>query len=224
MKINQRLQLIGDLVPLSSYPLDIGCDHALLSIYLVKERGFQHVAASDNKKGPLDQARKNAHIYQVDTAIDFILAAGLEAYQTGIDVVTISGMGGLTINRILLDHPEVLNFIDTFILSPNNYSLAVKKNLVKFGYFIQDEYLVQEKNMTYPIYVFKKGKKHYSSKTLFLGPVLATKLNDPVVRTYYQKQLQETRQILSHIPRSYYQRRHQLKKEIKWLEQLLDYR
>ena len=49
MKINTRLKTIGDLVPLSSYPLDIGCDHALLSIYLVKEKGLSKTVASDNK-------------------------------------------------------------------------------------------------------------------------------------------------------------------------------
>lgn len=58
MKISERLKTIGDLVPLSSYPLDIGCDHALLSIYLVTEKNFPMVAASDNKKGPLEQAKK----------------------------------------------------------------------------------------------------------------------------------------------------------------------
>ena len=127
MKISERLKTIGDLVPLSSYPLDIGCDHALLSIYLVTEKNFPMVAASDNKKGPLEQAKKNASSYQVSSKIHFILAEGLAAYQEGMDAVTISGMGGLTINRILLNHKEILKNIKTFILSPKNYSIAVKE-------------------------------------------------------------------------------------------------
>ena len=62
MKINSRLKTIGDLVPLSSYPLDIGCDHALLSIYLVKEKGMKKALASDNKSGPLKKAKENVPI------------------------------------------------------------------------------------------------------------------------------------------------------------------
>ena len=35
MKINSRLKKIGDLVRANSFCLDVGCDHALLDIYLV---------------------------------------------------------------------------------------------------------------------------------------------------------------------------------------------
>ena len=37
MKINNRLKQIGDLVEANSFCLDVGCDHALLDIYLVKK-------------------------------------------------------------------------------------------------------------------------------------------------------------------------------------------
>ena len=37
MKINDRLKKIGDLVDANSLCLDIGCDHALLDIYLIKK-------------------------------------------------------------------------------------------------------------------------------------------------------------------------------------------
>ena len=37
MKINARLKKIGDLVEANSFCLDVGCDHALLDIYLVKK-------------------------------------------------------------------------------------------------------------------------------------------------------------------------------------------
>ena len=62
MKINERLKTIGDLVPLSTYPLDVGCDHAMLSIYLIKEKGFQKVMASDNKQGPLDSRSEERRV------------------------------------------------------------------------------------------------------------------------------------------------------------------
>ena len=38
MKISKRLRVIGDLVKDNSFILDIGCDHALLDIYVVKNK------------------------------------------------------------------------------------------------------------------------------------------------------------------------------------------
>ena len=221
MKISERLKTIGDLVPLSSYPLDFGCAHALFTIYLVTEKNFPMVAASDNKKGPLEQAKKNASSYQVSSKIHFILAEGLAAYQEGMDAVTISGMGGLTINRILLNHKEILKNIKTFILSPNNYSIAVKRNLVKLGYFIKEEYIVKEKNIFYPILIFERGKKFYFAKDLFLGPILKNKGKDPLVREYYLKELKEKEALLKALPSSFYQKKKETKKEINWLKSIL---
>ena len=63
MKINDRLKKIGDLVDANSLCLDIGCDHAKLSIYLLKEKNFPFVYASDNKIGPLNQAKENVNYY-----------------------------------------------------------------------------------------------------------------------------------------------------------------
>ena len=129
MKINNRLKTIGDLVPLSSYPLDIGCDHALLSIYLVKEKDFSKTVASDNKSGPLKKAKENVNFYKVSDKVKLVNAEGLNSYTEGINTITISGMGGLNINKILDDNRKYLKNIDTLILSPNNYSLAVKRKM-----------------------------------------------------------------------------------------------
>ena len=45
MKINARLKKIGDLVEANSFCLDVGCDHGLLDIYLVKRN--EHRALND---------------------------------------------------------------------------------------------------------------------------------------------------------------------------------
>ena len=220
MKINNRLKTIGDLVPLSTYPLDIGCDHALLSIYLVKEKGLSKAIASDNKSGPLKKARENVKFYKVSDKIKLIEAEGLDSYTEGIDTITISGMGGLNINKILDDNRKYLKNIDTLILSPNNYSLAVKKKLLKLGYHIENETLVKEKNIIYEILVFKKGRKYYSYKKLFLGPILMTK-KDNITKEYYQNLLTTKKSLLKALPKSFRNKIRLTKKEIKYLEEML---
>ena len=220
MKINNRLKTIGDLVPLSTYPLDIGCDHALLSIYLVKEKGLSKAIASDNKSGPLKKARENVKFYKVSDKIKLIEAEGLDSYTEGIDTITISGMGGLNINKILDDNRKYLKNIDTLILSPNNYSLAVKRKLLKLGYHIENETLVKEKNIIYEILVFKKGRKYYSYKKLFLGPILMTK-KDNITKEYYQNLLNTKKSLLKALPKSFRNKIRLTKKEIKYLEEML---
>ena len=59
MKINNRLKKIGDLVDANSFCLDVGCDHALLDIYLVKKNMNIKPVASDVKTGPLEKAKEN---------------------------------------------------------------------------------------------------------------------------------------------------------------------
>ena len=220
MKINTRLKTIGDLVPLSSYPLDIGCDHALLSIYLVKEKNIEKAIASDNKKGPLKKALENVKYYEVETKVKLKENEGLASYENGIDTITISGMGGLNINKILDDNKKYLKNINTLILSPNNYSLAVKRKLIKLGFYISNETLVKEKKIIYEIIVFSKGKKHYSYKKLFLGPILMSKDNNLIIE-YYNKLLNDKKKLLNVLPKSLFQKRRITKKEIKYLESIL---
>ena len=220
MKINNRLKTIGDLVPLSTYPLDIGCDHALLSIYLVKEKNIEKAVASDNKSGPLEKAKENISFYKVSDKVKLIEAEGLDSYTDGVDTVTISGMGGLNINKILDDNRKYLKNINTLILSPNNYGDAVKRKMVKLGYYIDNEVLVKEKNIIYEILVFKKGRKYYSYKRIFLGPVLMLK-KDELTKEYYKKLLDNKKTLLSSLPKTFKHKIKITKKEIKYLEEVL---
>ena len=50
MKINSRLKQIGDLVDTNSLVLDIGCDHALLDIYLVENKIVKKVSIYQEQK------------------------------------------------------------------------------------------------------------------------------------------------------------------------------
>lgn len=220
MKINERLKKVGDLVPSESFPLDIGCDHALLSIYLVKEKNIKKALASDNKKGPLKRARENIRYYKVASKVELVEADGLNSYKQGVDVITISGMGGININRIIENNKDYLKKINTLILSPNNYSLAVKRNLIKLGFYISNEVLVKEKNIIYQILVFNKGKKKYSYKELFLGPVLMTR-SDILTKEFYKGELESRKKLLEILPKNYFSKRIVIKKEIKYLQDII---
>ena len=195
MKINDRLKLVGDYVDKGSIPLDIGCDHAKLSIYLLKEKNFPFVYASDNKIGPLNQARENVNYYNLADKIELIKADGLNSLNDKIDTITVTGMGGLTINKMFLENKNKLTNIKTIILSPNNFIKEVRETINKLGYYLKDEELVEESNKLYHILVFSKGNKIYSDKELYLGPILMTK-NKEIIKKYYRNELSNINNLL----------------------------
>ena len=195
MKINNRLKLVGDYVDKGSIPLDIGCDHAKLSIYLLKEKNFPFVYASDNKIGPLNQAKENVNYYNLADKIELIKADGLNSLNDKIDTITITGMGGLTINKMFLENKNKLTNIKTIILSPNNFIKEVRETINKLGYYLKDEELVEESNKLYHILVFSKGNKIYSDKELYLGPILMTK-NKEIIKKYYRNELTNINNLL----------------------------
>lgn len=195
MKINKRLKLVGDYISEGSIPLDVGCDHAKLSIYLLKERKFPFVYASDNKEGPLNQARENISFYNLTDRIKLSKNDGLASLEENIDTITITGMGGLTICKIFKENKQSLANIKSIILSPNNFVKEVRETLCSLEFYIKEETLVVENKKTYPVLVFAKGKKDYSLKELSLGPILMLK-KDKLVKDYYHNKLREVNNVL----------------------------
>lgn len=217
MKINERLKKIGDLVEANSFCLDVGCDHALLDIYLVrKERNIKTIA-SDIADGPLEHAKENIKKERLENEIIVKKGSGLKTYQEGIDTVIISGMGGRNIIGILKDDIKILKKINTLILSPNNYQEDVKRYICKNGFYIENEEFVKDKNFIYQIIILKKGKKKYTNIEYFFGPVFKEK-KGPLFREYYLKEYKSREILLTMLPKKYYVKRHKIKKEMELIK------
>ncbi len=50
IKISKRLEAISSLVPINSKVIDIGCDHALLDIYLIQNNNNLKIIEIHKKK------------------------------------------------------------------------------------------------------------------------------------------------------------------------------
>ncbi len=221
MRINNRLKKVGELVDTDSLILDIGCDHALLDIYLIKENKVKKAIASDIAKGPLDSARSNIESYHMEDRIELRLGDGLECYTDDIDTIVISGMGGRTIIGIFKYQLAVVKNIKTIILSPNNYQEDVRRFFSKIGFMIEDETLVKDGKVIYQIMKFKRGKKKYKKRDYFFGPILLEN-KDPLFQEYYKKELISRKIIMDLLPKHYRWKRYLTKREIKMLEMELE--
>jgi len=221
MKINDRLKKIGDLVEANSFCLDIGCDHAFLDIYLVERNENIRAIASDVNEGPLNHARENIKKHHLEDKIECRLGNGLDTYSDNVDTIIISGMGGRSMIGIFKNHLEVLKKVDTIILSPNNYQIDVKKFLCKHYFYLHDEELVKEGKFIYQILVFKKGKKKYSKKEYFFGPVLLEK-KGKLFMEYYQRELVSREILIKMLPKNYRWKKFLTRREIKMIKEKIN--
>lgn len=220
MKINERLKLVASFVEENSNVIDVGCDHALLDIYLFLNRKKIKVVASDIKEGPLKIARLNLEKYHLQDKIEVRLGNGIDTIDDTIDTIVISGMGGLNMIGILKYKKADLKHVNTIILSPNNEVALLRREIVKLGYYIDDEELLEEKKQIYPVIKFKKGKKYYRRRELALGPVLLQKKSKLFV-TYLEKERKKIINLLDILPKKYLKRRYQLKRELKEINKSL---
>ncbi len=217
MKINARLKKIGDLAPANSFCLDIGCDHALLDIYLVHKNKNIKAVASDIAEGPLEQAKENIKRERLEKEIEVRLGDGLSTYSKEIDTIIISGMGGRNIIGICKKDLKILKNIDTLIISPNNYQEDVKRYLCKNGFYIENEEFVKDKKFIYQIIIFKKGKRKYTNIEYFFGPVFLVK-KGVLFREYYEREMKSREILLTILPGKYKLKKKRIKKEIEMIK------
>ena len=217
MKINNRLKTIGDLVEKDSICLDVGCDHALLDIYLVKQNKNIKAIASDIATGPIEAAKNNIKREKLENIIEVRQGDGLNTYTNDINTVIISGMGGRNIIGICKYKKDVLKKVNTFIISPNNYQEDVKKYFTKNGFYIENEEFVRDNRFIYQIIIFKKGKRKYTRKDYFFGPVFLIK-KGPLFREYYEREKKSREILISLLPKNYRYKKYKLKKEIQMIQ------
>ena len=188
-KLSKRLEVISSFVEDNSRVIDIGCDHGLLSIYLVNKYKNIKVIASDINRNALDTAINNIKKEELDSRIETRLGNGLDVVSSDeIDTIVIAGMGANTIVGILKYAPDKLVNVNNIIIQSNTDLYFLRKNVTKMGYYIEDEVLVEDKNIIYTVIKFSRGKKKYNYKELYLGPIIFTK-NDLFFYIKYDMEL-----------------------------------
>ena len=214
MKLSKRLELVASFVPNNSSIIDVGCDHAYLSIYLANNKDNIRILATDIKEGPLNQARENIKKYKLENKIKLELKDGITNLDKDIDTVIISGMGGILITNIL--KKEELQNIKTLILSPNNDFEIVRKYLKKIGYYVEKEELITDKKITYLVIRAYKGKEKYDN--------LFGKLENNNLETIYffSNKMLNNSKILKKLPKKYIIKRIKIYRENKRIKRFLE--
>ena len=215
ISLNKRLETIASMVPKNSFPIDVGCDHAYLPIYLCQNKICSKVVASDIRLEPLKFATKNIQKYNLDSKIKTIQQDGINNLDSKIDTIIISGMGGISITNILSSKDNLKN-IKYLIISPNNEFSLVRKKVQQLGFSLLQEKIVIDKDITYLIIrAIPGGQKHDN----FLGVLDKNDLNTIY---YFTKLLNTNTNNLKKIPKKYIFKRIRILKQNRKIKKFLE--
>ena len=203
MMLSKRLQTVADMISPSAIYADIGCDHGYLPIYLVSTNKADRAIAMDLRKGPLDRAREHVREYGLEDKIELRLSDGADALSVkdSVDTITVTGMGGRLLLRIIERGDTVFRAARDIFVSPQSDIPLVRRKLSEEGYTIVDETMVEDAGKYYVILHLKPATsgsltQELTKLELMYGACIHTK-KDPVLYEFLKKEQKQTRKICS---------------------------
>lgn len=154
LKLSNRLQTIADFVTPGSRVADIGSDHALLPVYLIQSGRVPSAIAGELNPGPYEAARKQAADAGLASKLQVRRGDGLSVLKPGeADTVTIAGMGGSLMSGILEEGFTAgkLDGVKELVLQPNIGEEFVRSWLLKRGWFLAEETILEEDGKIYEV-------------------------------------------------------------------------
>ncbi len=192
VKISKRLLKCAKMVTSKGNIADVGTDHAYLPIYLALTNKISHAIACDIHKEPLNNAKSNVKLFNLENAVEVRQSDGLKNISSSeADTVVIAGMGGNLIAKILKDCKWENKKDKEFIFQPMKYENNLRVYLSKMGYEIKKEIAVKCSGKVYTVI-----KANYTAQPYELTPTqvyigfLPDHLNDDA-KCYIRKQLND---------------------------------
>lgn len=204
----KRLEAICSFLTKEDRIIDIGCDHAYVSIEMA-QRNTKKILATDIHPKALEMAKKNIASLNLEHQIECQQSDGLENIDpSSYDTLVIAGMGTSTIIHIL-SNQEKLKSIQKMVIQTNNELDRLRAFINSNGYELKKERVVFEKKHYYVVMLWKKGTKKLTKEEINFG--LYSKEN----QGYYQYLKAKNELIYKEIPWSKFLRKWGLKKQIK---------
>ncbi|CJD45899.1 tRNA (adenine(22)-N(1))-methyltransferase [Streptococcus pneumoniae] len=220
--ISKRLELVASFVPQGAILLDVGSDHAYLPIELVERGQIKSAIAGEVVEGPYQSAVKNVEAHGLKEKIQVRLANGLAAFEEAdqVSVITIAGMGGRLIARILEEGLGKLANVERLILQPNNREDDLRIWLQDHGFQIVAESILEEAGKFYEFLVVEVGEMELSARDTRFGPFLSREIS-PVFVQKWQKEAEKLEFALGQIPEKNLEERQVLVDKIQAIKEVL---
>lgn len=173
IKISERLKSLVKYIHPDDKVMDVGCDHAILDIYLVQTGILNTIYVGDVNPNALANGKENIERYELGSNIFPILSYGIEKIsELNVNTLVISGMGSKNIIEIL-SSPN-LDRVFKLILQSNNNHNELRKFLVSKGFRFFAEEIIKDGKKTYVNILAARDTvmPNYTEKEYEFGPLL----------------------------------------------------
>lgn len=227
MDISLRLQKIAGLIENCDSVADIGTDHGYLPIYLVKNDICKAAIASDVNKAPVEKARLNISMENMESRIQCRLGGGLSILSPNeVDAIIIAGMGGNLIRDIIEENIKVFTELKFAVLQPVQNPDVLRKYIYEKGYKIIDEDLCIEGNKYYEIIKVTYDENPEIKDSIFyeISEILLEKKH-PLIDGYIKYKIEKYSKIINSIKEESLNsesRKKEIKYKIARLKELLE--
>lgn len=174
--LSLRLARVASYVPKGARMADIGSDHAYLPAHLALNHQIEYAVAGEVVKGPYENAAHEINQLGLTDVIQPRLADGLAAIHPAdhVDTITIAGMGGTLIAKILDADQSKLSGVKRLVLQPNVGGERVREWLLANRWQIMAEEVLEEDDHIYEIIVAEPSivPFTYNDRELKFGPFL----------------------------------------------------
>lgn len=162
MLLNGRINKIIEMCEYSDIIIDVGCDHAYISINLVKNNKCKKCIAVDINDLPLMNAKKNILNSNLDKRIECIKSNGFD-FMCGVEDGTssvIAGMGGSNIANIISNSISKIIKMNYILIQPTAYAKDIRKFLFDNRIHIEKEDIIFSSGLYYEyILIFPKSQE-----------------------------------------------------------------
>ncbi|MGE5416303.1 MAG: tRNA (adenine(22)-N(1))-methyltransferase [Acidobacteriota bacterium] len=187
IKLPKRIQAIAEMVIIEEPVADIGADHALLPCYLTANRVVPRAIVGELTAGPYQRACSTVYRYGLHRLVEVRQGDGLEVLKPGeVSTVVMAGMGGNTINEIILAAGEKVESFKRLVIQPQNALKEVRTLIANKGWPITDERIVYDHDYYSIMVVCPESGEPYSLTDLeaMFGPRILERTEESLIRDY----------------------------------------
>jgi len=190
MRLGPRLAMTAQLVPQGLIVADIGSDHAILPVHLVRCGISPRAIASDIEVGPLQNAAKTVKQAGLEDKIELRQSDGFSRFAAAdANAWVLAGMGGTLMARLLSAAPWLCAPGTVVIAQPMRRANELREWLISHGFRIEQELACRDAGRTYTALraVYDGAVHHYPPGYAYYGELIHS--DDPCAREILSREL-----------------------------------
>ena len=214
--LDSRLSLAFDLYDSCGLAADIGTDHAHLPAALLQRGRCQRMILTDISESALNNARNEIIRLHLTDRVSLRQGDGLSPISETCEMISVMGMGGRTIQDILLSGRDKLRGASLVLSAHTDWHL-IREAILRIGYHLDREEPCFSAGRYYLVIRARPGKALMTKQEIRLGGPLFHS-DSPLLKPFLERRIQ----VMQNHLRGLLSARTANKAEIKLLQEDLD--